>query len=685
MGSNLRRIGPVEVTYRRPAPTWTSNPDGRGIRTCSIGGLVTWQQAKQLSELVNSYRRKITIDPHDGVLVYLYFDGDLVGEYRGWYLLTGFEHRVTYELSVQGKTGPTEFSLSAAYLGDHRQAVVERSAMAKPNSYAIAAKALVAAPWWSEEPAGEVFTLNPGGSRFSRPYDPTSPFDLLRAAPIDGARAMTIYAGSVTDTVDSMARVVIPNLASGIDFDGQSEPRWLTDRGGDVVAYDRSRECEVLDEAHSFVSTTDIAVGNGLVRYVVGSRGLPPYLTVEALYPDAWHHVGHLLLGGPGELRGARLIQAGPDVVRLAMTIRGAGDVVVTLRRGERQLRISWDTRPPAGAPDRAVSWSGTPPTSRRVSAASGPSRFGSGLDVTTDTDLFLRWPANTPKTAWSKVFWYRPHADASADAGLQTIYDDAGRRAVEVWLDGADHKVKLKTGATTIASSAQTYEAGDDLAIGVRFSVGEGMALSVMHGGVGATTYDALVTYDTTTTYVEGSNVVEHVASAANDPGTTGRYHQWAYLTNPSDWGEGSWGDGVWGGTSSFANGVIDNEMVFDRFLTDAEMAAVLLSSSPLEGLAILRAAGTAEGSLVWYAPFDTTPIPGFSALAAGVAYETTVDGGSVRAPDANGLTRGLAYLNPGGSGGIGAFLATTSDQDDIADHQAQFAAEFTQSVRIR
>jgi hypothetical protein len=54
-------------------------------------------------------------------------------------------------------------------------------------------------------------------------------------------------------------------------------------------------------------------------------------------------------------------------------------------------------------------------------------------------------------------------------------------------------------------------------------------------------------------------------------------------------------------------------------------------------------------------------------------------------RYPDAAGLTKGLAYVNPGGSGGIGAFLATTDDQDDLTDQQAQFAAEFAQSVRIR
>lgn len=665
--SNLRRVGPVEVTYRRPALTWTSNPDARGVRSCSITGLATWQQVKQIGELANNCRRTVTIGDHTGVLAYLYMDGDLVGEFRGWYLLTPFTLSVEHQFSVQGAGGPTTFALAAAYLGDGRQPVVERSATAKPNSYGIAAKALVAAPWWSEEPDGEVFTLNPGGVRFTRPYDPSSPFDLLRPVPIDGARDMTIYSGNVTATTDSMKTVVIPNLASGVDFDGQETPRWLTDRGGDVVAWDRSRGYEVLDEAHSFRSTTDIAIGNGLVRFVVGSRGLPPYLSVEALYPDEWGHVGHLLLGGPGELRGARLVALTPDVARLALTIRGAGDVVVTLRRSERMLRIGWDTRPPAGAPDRAVSWSGTPPTGRRVSATFATARFSRGLNVPADgsTDVFLRWPPAAPTSAWTKVFWYRAIANATAaGVGFQTIYDTGGQRAVEVYLDHADHRIKLAMAGTVIASSAQSYVAGQDIAVAVRFSATEGMGLSVR----------------------SPAGAIEHVVDVAGlDPGTTGRYHQWAYLTNPSSWGDGVWGDGVWGGTSTFANGVIDNEMIFDRFLSATQVGVLLASATALGGLANLRSMGVPEGALVWYAPFDARPIPVFSPLTAGITYEATAPGGTTRNPDDAGLTKGLAYVNAGGSGGIGAFLATTGSQDDLADQQAQFAAEFTQSVRIR
>ncbi len=863
--SNLRQIGPVDVTYRRPSLRWTSDEDAHGIRTCAISGLVAHHEGKRLSELRANPHRRIRVGDHSGTLVYCYFDGDIVGEFRGWYLISNFTHEVEYALSVQGKTGPTPFSLTAAYLGDHRQAVVERSARAKPATFTITPKALVAAPWWSEEPEGEVFTLNPGGVRFTRPYDPTSPFDLLRTAPADGVRDLTIYAGNVTASTDSMKSVVIPNLRTGTDFDGQATPRWLTDRGGDVVGWDRSRGVEVMSEAHSFASTTDIAIGNGMLRFWVGSRGLPPYLTVEALYPGTWTQVGHLLLGGPGELRGVRLVKLTPDEARLALTIQGGGDITVTLKRPDRMVRVGWDTRPPAGAPDRAVSWSGTPPTSRRVAASGAAGKFGQGLavniagatgavakqfllstgsgtkreldptlaggassativqfpgsatgtkrfspettvtastpvpaapaafsgvgwemdapiaasaisfldqawaaslrlDVTgeflfppsvtytmivfvngsevgrhavakpnfaggpvTDatfgltvgelnealvssanprvqvelyatvtgagdgttndhvlytnhadtwidpagyqeramTDLFLRWPSNTPKTAWTKVLWWRPAAAATGPAaGIQTIYDDDGLRAVEVFFDAADDKIKLKIGATPIASSVQTYTAGQDLAIALRFSTTEGMGLSIR----------------------TPAGVVEHVVDAAAlDPGTTGSYYQWAYLTNPSDWGDGSWGDGVWGGTSTFANGVIDNEMVFDRFLSATQVALLLASTTAVNGLAAARAVGLPEGTLVWYAPFDSRPIPGFSPLTNGITYEATVAGGATRSPDATGLTKGLAYVNPGGSGGIGAFLATTEDEDDLADHQAQFAAESAQSVRIR
>jgi hypothetical protein len=665
---SITRIGPVPIDgtseHGKPTFSWTSSPTAKGVRGASMGGLLTWRQVDQLDELVNR-SGAITVDGHEGIPVYIHYDGTKFSPRSGWYLLTGISADPTQPSTLSDYTAP--FSLGLAYLGDHRQAVVERSARAKPATFAITPKALVAAPWWSEEPEGEVFTLNPGGVRFTRPYDPTSPFDLLRTAPADGVRDLTIYAGNVTASTDSMKSVVIPNLRTGTDFDGQTTPRWLTDRGGDVVAWDRSRGVEVMSEAHSFASTTDIAIGNGMLRFWVGSRGLPPYLTVEALYPSAWTQVGHLLLGGPGVLRGARLVKLTPDEARLVLTIQGGGDITVTLKRPDRMVRIGWDTRPPAGAPDRAVAWSGTPPTSRRVAAVGAAGKFGQGLDVPAGgaTDLFLRWPANTPKTAWTKVLWWRPTAAASgAAAGIQTIYDDAGDRAVELYFDAADDKVKLRIGAATIASSVQTYTAGQDLAIALRFSTADGMGLSIR----------------------TPAGDVEHIVNtAAIDPGTTGRYYQWAYLTNPSDWGDGSWGDGVWGGTSTFANGVIDNEMIFDRFLSSAEVALLMASTTAVGGLAALRAAGVPEGALVWYAPFDARPIPGFSPLTNGLTYEATVAGGATRSPDAAGLTKGLAYVNAGGSGGIGAFLATTEDEDDLADHQAQFAAEYGQSVRIR
>lgn len=107
--------------------------------------------------------------------------------------------------------------------------------------------------------------------------------------------------------------------------------------------------------------------------------------------------------------------------------------------------------------------------------------------------------------------------------------------------------------------------------------------------------------------------------------------------------WGDGNWGDGNWGGT-----------------YVDTVMAG--------------------------------------SPLSSGLTYETTVDGGTTRFTDANGLTRALSTLHTGAikepglamkrttvSFDVFAFVATSSLGDDLADYQRQSAAASEQETRIR
>lgn len=130
----------------------------------------------------------------------------------------------------------------------------------------------------------------------------------------------------------------------------------------------------------------------------------------------------------------------------------------------------------------------------------------------------------------------------------------------------------------------------------------------------------------------------------------------------------------------------VIDNVMVFDAPLTQAEAAELLQSTSALGGLP------TPEGRLVWYAPLDTdTPAPTGAAQASGRR--------TAAAADSVGFTRWVGVLKVGASdvapfgvhvAGSAAWdvavgLATSATDDTAAAQHAQFAAESDQRLRVR
>ncbi len=148
------------------------------------------------------------------------------------------------------------------------------------------------------------------------------------------------------------------------------------------------------------------------------------------------------------------------------------------------------------------------------------------------------------------------------------------------------------------------------------------------------------------------GERGVRVVHGAVRDPSVVAaRLIQWRsaliFPPGPGEaWGDGTWGAGNWGGT--YVDG------------------------------------GFVNGSPRWY----------------GREYETTVDGGTDRYTDANGLTRGLASLRSGLVRPIGAglamqktdrsvhyaaFVATSLAGDDIADYQQQLASANEQETRIR
>lgn len=690
-------LGPVGLALGNPSFSWDADPQPDGSRDAVIAGMAEWWQAQQLSELVANPARRATIGKATGVLEYFWAGDEMLRPFRGWYLFSKLNLRAEQPHSLGGISAMVPFSLSATYLGDQRQPVVSRSARARDNAFDLDGQALVVNPFWGEDADGEPFLIDPGGTFFTREYDPTSPHDGTRLTPTDGARLLGMNGGALND----LARVVLVDLEGATDYDGQTVPRWVTDRGGDCRAFDRREGREVFGPSHPLVVPTDLVITNGLVRIWVGPRGLPPYVQVQALAGGEWREVGYVHLAVPTSrsvvLASARLTRVTPEAVSVALSVRGQGDVTVTLRRGERMLQLEHGTTGPARVlAGRHVRWAGVPACSRLGSAANGTGKFGKGLDSGRDNatwadpiavwadpnyswtgqwvgnpDLRLRWPPNV-KRAWTKCWWYRP-ARAVADlngAGLLSIFDDAGDLVGRILLDQADNRFKFTVGATTVQSSVQTFAASADVFVCLRFSDELGMALSIK----------------------AGAGALEHIANAAAlDPGTTGTYDDIFFGTSDGAAGSGSAGDDVAGGVR-WADGVQDNFLLFDAYLTNAEVADLAEATSRLDGLP------SPESHLVWHFPGDPRPVPLRSALDTGRLFEATSEDGATRSPDEWGLTKGLAVLSADAVAldgfeiaalsecfEIAAFLATTATGDDLEDHHLQFAAASEQEVRVR
>lgn len=668
-------------------------PDGS--RTVTIRGSLPLLQAHQLSELVANRARRMTIGGATGVLEYVSFDARVANQFIGWYLLEAFSFE-PYRVGDQVRY--CDFSLSATYLGDQREVVVSRSARAYVRDFVSSAKALVVQPFYGEDSDGEPFRISPGGTFTTRAYDPSHPHDSSSLAP--ALRALGINVGTVTVAgVDELAPVVLPDLEQAASSDG-SAPGWVTMRGGDCRAFDRREGREVYGPSHPLVAPTDLVITNGVIRAWFGPRGMPPYLQVQAVADDEWQEVGYIHLADPtgtsALLTSVRLVRVTPDSAAVAVGIQDQGEAMVTLHRGERMFRIRHGGSRTRVSCDRQVRWAGLPPWSRLEAIGQAEGKFGLGIDGGRDAatwddpvatwddpiyawdgsasgpDVRLRWPASVAKTAWSAVLWWRPYGAAADidDAGLLSILDSDDAVAAYLRLDGADQRVKFTIDGDTVQSTAQAFAAGDQVFLAIRFSEDDGMALTVK----------------------PGAGAIEHAKDAAAlDPGTAVAYADLFFGASETAWGDGAWGDGTWGGVS-YADGVLDNIMVFDGYMSDAELVNLAAASNRLDGLP------SPESRLVWHLPGDPRPVQAGSAYASGRRFESTTEGGATRSPDAAGLTRAVCVLDDAavvitGLGisaaveqlDIGAFLATTGTLDDLADHHAQFAAASEQEVRVR
>lgn len=304
------------------------------------------------------------------------------------------------------------------------------------------------------------------------------------------------------------------------------------------------------------------------------------------------------------------------------------------------------------------------------VTAVTGLSSTGtksaSGTGTVSAVSALSMTGLSLPPEDLTLAWWFTPDVAATGAVGGQlTVRGTIGgvvRNAIV--LGYASQRFTLTAGGVTVQSPVQDFAAGTHVFLALRLSAA-GLALSVK----------------------AGSEAIQHVRDAtARNAGVEELVD--LYLgTSVSTWGSGTWGSGVWGGLS-LPSGVIDNLMGFSDALSDTEVAALATAVSRLAGLP------TPEGRLVWYVPFDPRPVPLASPLASGRRYEATASGGSSRFP---GLTKALAALDAAvvradgltlaaaqGSD-LAAYLATTDDEDDLADHHAQLAAENSQEVRVR
>lgn len=114
MSSNLRWIGPITVDYRDPQIKWTGARNG--IRPMQMTGLIELSAAKQLLAMSVEPSAQVMIAGFEGILEWIEFDGDIVGEFKGLYVIERVDLGVNHRFSLGGPDGYTPFSMDAALL-----------------------------------------------------------------------------------------------------------------------------------------------------------------------------------------------------------------------------------------------------------------------------------------------------------------------------------------------------------------------------------------------------------------------------------------------------------------------------------------------------------------------------------------------------------------------------------------
>lgn len=397
--------GPVETDPLNATAGWSSDSTER-VRRLSLSAMVAEPAGTQLSELFANPPRRISHGPDTGILEPFWTDFPLWREFNGLYLWT------TADVSgpmVYGRVPGRVRDLSLeGVLVQPGRLVISRSSRLLPSDY-VTGTALVANPVHDTAIAGSDFVVDPGGTLHTRTYDPAA----WGAEVAEASRAMVIRTGAPS----ALASTVLP----AVDAEDDGIPGWVEFRGGDVRGYDAREDFEVYGPAHPFAQTEDAGATNGLIRFTCGPRTLLPYLAVEVrTAAGEWLSAGYLHLGGPGLPTRVALLSRTPEEAVVSLTVRGMGEITVTLRRGERMLRIAHGDTDWPSTTDRLVSWRSAPPA---------PLTDGWGLE------------------AWGQTPWGGDLGDV--EGGLLGGSPLAGGRTYEVTVDGGAVRVTSAAGFT--------------------------------------------------------------------------------------------------------------------------------------------------------------------------------------------------------------------------------------------
>lgn len=645
MGSTVQ-IGAVKIEAFYEAKLSCSGESSDYYQPFTLSGQASWTIVSALRELILNRDAVSYLGSYRGVLEFVQTDHPELNRFTGMCLLQGFSWDVGDSETIPDSGVPVPFTIKGVLLGG-AQLVLATSAQARPNTNGIVANFLVADPVGADASQGTTFSYPPGGSFFTREF----------LSDTGVSKQLALYTG----TLDQLLTLGVPDWDEHFDY------------GAAVRAFDRSRDQVPVGRNHRFARSTDMQVMNGMIGFWVGSEGDIPYLNVQSYVGGVVCEEGTIALtaNSAQTMLRARLVRITKEEAAVVLSVKGLGEISVVLRRGARRIDIHHgEELPPFLSTTRTVRWLGGPPPVEFTGVTSNTGRFGSGIRGTL---MRWRWP-NVVAKEWGASGWWLPGSTSivQADSGLFGLLDSAGLVGGLTYT-AATKKLNFALGASVVSSQVLTFAANTPIFWHIGFTLAEGMTL---HVGV------------------QGGAIAGATATGAG-PNTADQKYSHMSI--------GALGAGLVGATSfastasglilrdSAANGTQDNLMVFDGPLSLAESTALFASVAALADLP------QPEGRLVWYGPYDTTPVPLGSAVASGRRFQATAENGSIRSPASWGFTKVLAALgavtaqSPFGLTATAskldasAILATTGTKDDMADHHSQFVGATSQEPMVR